>query len=107
MCHLATLEAHVCASNDDANGLKARPANNLSAIFSGVCGGSLSAKNEILYITLAHFITHLHARERSDASARMSVRALTYTHSWRHDGYVKQRGLGRGGSAIGGNGSHF
>lgn len=74
MCHLATLEAHVCALNDDANGLKAWPANNSSAIFSGVCG-SLPAKNEILCITLAHFITHLHAREQSDASARMSVRA--------------------------------
>lgn len=31
-------------------------------------------KNEILHITLAHFITHLHARGRNDASARVSER---------------------------------
>lgn len=56
----------------DAIGLKAWPADNSSAIFSGVCGGS-PAKNEISCITLAHFITHLHARGRSDASVRVSA----------------------------------
>lgn len=89
-------------------GLKARPVDNSSATSSGVCGGSLPAKNEILCITLAHFITHLHARERSDASVRVSERTCSRIRiHGRHGGYVKQRGPGRGGSAIGGNGSHF
>jgi len=62
----------VYALGDDAIGLKARPVDNSFAIFSGVCGSS-PAKNEISCITLAHFITHLHARGRSDASVRVSV----------------------------------